>query len=76
MTIRTTCRSCGADLIWCQTEKGKPMPVDAAPDEKGNLIVWSVANTWKCRYAPHNWDGPRHRPHFASCPDAESWRKR
>ncbi len=48
-----TCRSCGEEILWCMTEKGKYMPVDApeAPDEK------TIS-------------------HFATCADAEHWRKR
>lgn len=46
------CRSCGAQVLWCVTRKGKKMPVDipASPEE---------ATT----------------SHFATCPEADQWRK-
>lgn len=29
---QSVCRSCGADILWCITKKGKKMPVDLPPD--------------------------------------------
>lgn len=31
------CRSCGAAVIWAETEKGKRIPVDPTPVEGGNI---------------------------------------
>ena len=41
------CRSCGAEVLWCFTPKGKKAPIDR--------------------------DG---RSHFATCPQADQWRRR
>lgn len=69
------CRSCDAEIIWAVSEKtGKPMPIDAAPSPLGNLIVING----RARVATTD-DDRLHRPkymsHFASCANAEEWRK-
>jgi hypothetical protein len=48
----TTCRSCGAQIYWSLTSKGKraPFNVDAAGEAT-------------------------RESHFATCPNAEQWRK-
>lgn len=33
------CSSCGAEIVWAMTERGKRMPVDAHACEDGNLIL-------------------------------------
>lgn len=70
------CRSCGARLIWAVTASGRTMPVDYEPHEEGNLRL-KIANglTYVEVVAQHA-RGQLHRPHFATCPDADSWRKR
>jgi hypothetical protein len=55
------CRSCGKPVVWFRTAKGKRMPVDAA--------------TTKPTDAEHQLDLKRHTSHFATCPQAEGWRK-
>ncbi len=45
------CKSCGATINWCVTDKGKKMPVDVP---EGSEPTTS---------------------HFATCPDANTWRK-
>lgn len=79
----TRCRSeeCRASIFWARTTRGKRMPVDAMPTEDGNVEIVS-----------HGQDGPivkihktgqpalfeerRYTSHFATCPDAEGWRRR
>jgi hypothetical protein len=41
------CRSCGADVVWITTDRGRKMPVDPGTGES----------------------------HFATCPQADQWRK-
>ena len=72
----STCRSCGAPVVWAYTESGKRMPVDSAPHPRGNLMLHYDQGTWRVSVVPTYGPGLRHRPHFATCPDAESWRKR
>lgn len=35
----TACRRCGKPIRWLRTEAGKAMPVDAAPNPLGNVIL-------------------------------------
>lgn len=75
------CKSCGEEIIWCKTEKGKPMPVDMAPDAGGNLIILPDGTVavlkgndlaiWRTKkgYALHT-------SHFATCPNAAKHRKK
>ena len=79
MRVQTqgVCRSCGAAILWVETDSGKLMPVDLTPVEQGNLFVWQQEDgTWRCSVVEPSWGKRRHRPHFATCPDAESWRSR
>lgn len=45
-----TCKSCGAEIFWAVTQKGKRMPVDTEPREDGNLeIVEQAADEGRAR---------------------------
>lgn len=35
----STCRSCGAEVLWAKTRAGKAMPVDPEPTAEGNVLV-------------------------------------
>lgn len=71
--MSTRCSSCGAPVTWCRTEKGKAMPVDPTPTERGNLIVAGTA----CRVATlFDPPGERFTSHFSSCPNAAQHRKK
>ena len=72
---RGTCRSCGAIIVWPITDSGRKMPVDSEPHPGGNLTVWAQGDVWRVSVIQGNWEGPRYRPHFATCPDAQSWRQ-
>jgi hypothetical protein len=78
---RTTCESCGAAIIFAVTPRAKNMPVDAEPTADGNVQlvshgpdvpplarVLTVAQQFGKK-------GTLRRSHFASCPDAKSWRR-
>ncbi len=80
------CKSCGADIIWARTMNEKSMPVDAAPNDDGNMYLMESPDP---RDAPivvsatsatlRAFDPPlkakRHKSHFATCPHAGSHRK-
>jgi len=61
------CRSCGASIIWAITSNGKRIPLDAEPVERPGLFVFDNG------YAKQ--PPAVYQAHFASCPDADSWRK-
>ncbi len=71
MPVRTDrCRSCGAEIVWMKTKSGKNIPVDAETVdlelnelpifEPKRSLPWTVG----------------HRAHFASCAQADTWRKK
>lgn len=74
----STCRSCGARIVWARTVNGKSMPVDADPADSGNVELIPEDTGSAMRAIVHGQapldDRPLHWPHHATCPDAESWR--
>jgi len=65
------CKSCGAEIIWCQTPAGKLMPLDSRPETR-----------WVFGEAAGHGDGTRtarsaqtYMSHFATCPDAAQHRR-
>ena len=52
------CRSCGEQIVWLKTHKGKSMPVDAYSVESGDALF----------------ERNRHISHFDTCPDADKFR--
>lgn len=69
------CNSCNAPITWATSAKtGRPMPIDLSPVADGNLVVIKgVASP------ATDEDRKLHRDtfksHFATCPDAPTWRK-
>ena len=66
------CGTCGAEIRWCRTHSGAAMPIDAKPTKvvvlrhvegEGGSKAW-IGDTV---------DG--FTSHFATCPDAKSWRR-
>lgn len=51
---------------------GKRMPVDAAHDPAGQFVM---NDKGEAEYAPEGDTRPRYTSHFATCPDANDWRK-
>ena len=73
------CRACKAPMIWAKTEKGKNMPVDADPVEDGTFGLFAedgeVAAVFHTKArAREDWDGDLYKPHWATCPEASSFR--
>lgn len=75
------CRSpaCRAPVRWLLTDAGAWMPVDVGPAE-GNLVLehtlggWRVHTLLRGEVPPGAPEGVTWRPHWASCPDADTWR--
>ena len=56
----TACRSCGAEIIFLKTEKGKLIPVDAETVTEGDELFDSKGG---------------HVSHFSTCDDPERFRR-
>ena len=69
------CRSCDAEIVWAITSAGRRMPVDAAVDDGGNLVLVPDGDDPLVLVVGADDTRPRHRPHFATCPDADDWRR-
>ncbi len=74
-----TCRSCGAEILWAWTTKGKKLPLDAEPSPAGIIrlvgttaYVLSAADVTTMRAA----DQALWTSHFVTCSDAGAWRNR
>lgn len=77
------CRSCQAPIIWATSAAtGRAMPVDAEPFEGGNVeltehpdptasMVRAIVHAQPPLDAP-----PLRMAHHATCPQADTWRKR
>mgnify|MGYP001580168752 CR=1 FL=1 len=86
----STCRSCGAEIVWARTAAGKRMPVTSAQRPDGNLILVGARRGHRPRGYP-NLGVPtimalpydpakharlgRHVSHFADCPNADTHRR-
>jgi len=73
-----TCRSCGAEIVWCATRAGNRMPVDAEPSSAGDFVIVQDDESGKLltHKAPRDYSGPKHTSHFATCPHADEHRGR
>lgn len=76
-----TCRSCGAEIVWAETVRGKRQPIDPLPVEKGKIVLREregkapLAIVVDVDPLP-GMSEPKHLAHHATCPDAEQWRRR
>jgi hypothetical protein len=70
------CRSCDAEITWATSEQtGKPIPLDATPTANGNLaLVNGKAHYYGAD--DERLHRERYTSHFATCPEAASWRKK
>lgn len=71
----TTCKSCGAEIIWAKTRMGKVMPLDAKPSPNGNM-AYAAGETHAYTEADAKLHRDRYTSHFATCPDHQQWRQR
>lgn len=73
------CGSCNAPIIWATTQALKLMPVDAEPVAGGTIAIDQRDGRTYCRVVDSKHLFGRtdlHKSHFATCPDAGSWRKK
>ena len=80
-----TCKSCKAALVWIGSASGKAIPCDAAPvyyiekPRSGKKrIVTPNGQVLACEYTedPHKATGTGYVPHWATCPQADSYRRK
>lgn len=69
-SVMGTCRSCGAKLVWATTAVGKKMPLEPCAVADGNIRIdqAGIARVGRMGTGPY-------RSHFATCPNANDWRK-
>jgi len=73
------CGSCAALIIWATTERLKLMPVDVEPVAGGTIAIDHRDGRTYARVvdAKHLFGRTDlHKSHFATCPDAGSWRRK
>jgi len=65
------CRSCGAPVEWAEIVSGKRMPFDPP-----FIVVRTQGNLLAGERTVEEVDSTVTRSHFATCPDAQDWRRR
>lgn len=75
----SNCKSCHAKVFWARTDSGKTMPVDPpGRHPEPNIKSWRNAEG-ELRTGtepPRGADVRMTTSHYATCPDADKWRKR
>lgn len=79
----TRCKACGARVVWIRTRSGKRMPCDA-----DTIVYWENPKGSKkvvtpdgdvvsadLKGKPENATGVGYVSHFASCPEADRFRR-
>lgn len=72
------CRShrCQAPIRWVRSAANdKPLPLDAEPTEAGNVIISLDLFGAEIGTVEPGAPMPRYMPHFATCVDADRFRK-
>lgn len=79
------CRTCHAYILWARTTTGGVMPIDWRRNPDGNVVLVFEPNTDKPlamvvgpadTLSPDAKAMPRHMPHYATCPQADEWRRK
>jgi hypothetical protein len=70
------CRSCGARVLWATSKSGARIPLNDGPRESGgNIRLDYDGNGGPVASVVHPGMGS-YVSHFATCPQAEKWRKK
>lgn len=80
----TSCKSCGAAVMFVKSEKGNTMCLNATPDpERGNVVVsrdsgHELARVLNLEHAKtvRALGNEVYLSHHATCPDAQRWSKK
>ena len=76
------CSSCAQPILWTLTEAGKKMPVDLHPSADGTIAIERADAVdgpfWESFVVPELERAGKvlRKSHYASCPDAATWRRR
>lgn len=70
------CRSCGKEIVWTETEKGKRMPVDVEPSHLGTFSLVPDGEVIRAFWAKPGTDSDLRVSHFVTCPDADKFRRK
>lgn len=77
----TTCKGCGAQIIWRQTKNGKMLPCDPTPvgyrerEKARGKVMTADGRIVSCDFTNEP-DAPTGNiPHFATCPKAADFKK-
>jgi hypothetical protein len=70
-----TCSTCGAKIVWVETERGKSMPLDVGKVLGGNVEVDGGLVGGIARVVKPEPDVLRYVSHFVTCPQAAKHRK-
>ena len=74
------CKGCGREIIWIKTARNKSMPCDPDPvtywPGKECRIVTPNGEVYSCALSGETNEavGVGYRPHWATCPKAETFR--
>ena len=76
----SVCRSCGQQIEWIKTTKGKNMPVDSEyvdyeEADNGTILVTDGGNVITVNEHQNMPNVKGRISHFATCPQANEWRK-
>jgi hypothetical protein len=66
----STCRGCGASIIWVRTPSGKTMPLDDR-----SVTLWVVDPDGAQSGSPTARPIQARASHFAACPQADAFRR-
>lgn len=76
------CRRCNAPLLWAETEKGRPIPIDPEPHADGDIHLYPTGGKHRAVVIRESMRGffrdegdPLYRSHFATCPYAGEFRR-
>lgn len=77
-----TCKKCGKEILWIQTQQGKWMPCDPGlkfiKNGSGHKFVTKYGEVIEATFAKgvNDAEDTAYSPHWASCPHAEEFRRR
>ena len=75
MSVQTSrCRSCDDAIVWMETKTGRRMPVNADSVDEADL-EWLPASPGRFKATPL-FDPDQHESHFATCPEADTHRRK